>query len=221
MRWETPVGVVGFALLVVGQVMGLFFSPPDRHMGEVARILYVHVPAAWLAMLTFTVASVAAAGFLFTGRRALDWVVESACEVGVVMTTMLIVLGSIFARPTWNVWWTWDPRLTSTAVMLLSFVGILVLRGAVADADRRAVFSAVTTLLGWINIPVVYFSVQWWASMHQLQSERRDVDSPMQMVLLLNTVAFTIVTIWYLAARWRIAAARGRQELPPPLPEAA
>jgi heme exporter protein C len=204
--------------MIAGHLTGLFWSPPERHMGEVARILYVHVPAAWLAMVTFIVAFVAALGFLGTGRRAWDWLVESACEVGVLMTVLLILLGSIFAKPTWNTWWTWDPRLTSTAVMMLSFVGILILRSAVQDPDKRAVWSAAATLLSFVNIPIVYFSVQWWESLHQLQSSPQDVDDPMRNVLWLNTAAFLLVTIWFLVRRWRIAKIRGMAEMPEPLP---
>ena len=217
-KWEHVIGLFVLILLVVGQYMGLFASPEERHMGEVARILYVHVPAAWLALVTFTLAFIGAAGFLLTGRRSFDWFVEASCEVGVVMTGLLICLGSIFAKPTWNVWWTWDPRLTSTAVMLLSFVGVLILRSSVRDPDRRAVWSAAATLLSFVNIPIVYFSVQWWASLHQLQSSPSTIDSPMVFVLRLNAFAFLFLMVWFVARRWRIAKRMGLAESAPPLP---
>jgi len=218
MKWEHPVGILGLGLLLFGQYAGLFMSPPERMMGEVARILYVHVPAAWLAMAVFAVSFAAALGFLVTGRRGFDYLVESSCEVGVVMATLLTILGSIFARPTWNVWWTWDPRLTTTAVMIISYVGILILRSVVTDPDRRAVWSAAATLLSSVNLPLVYFSVRLLPSIHQLQSNMRTVDKSMGWVLLLNTVAFTLVCVWFLAQRWRIAQTAGVAELPEPLP---
>jgi len=218
MKWEHPVGILGLGLLLFGQYAGLFMSPPERMMGEVARILYVHVPAAWLAMAVFAVSFAAALGFLVTGRRGFDYLVESSCEVGVVMATLLTILGSIFARPTWNVWWTWDPRLTTTAVMIISYVGILILRSVVTDPDRRAVWSAAATVLSSANLPLVYFSVRLLPSIHQLQSNMRTVDKSMGWVLLLNTVAFTLVCVWFLAQRWRIAQTAGVAELPEPLP---
>jgi len=217
-KWEHAVGLLGLGMLAVGQYMGLFSSPAERHMGEVARILYVHVPAAWLALVTFTIAFVGAAGFLSTGRWGFDWLVEASCEAGVVMTTLLICLGSIFAKPTWDVYWTWDPRLTSTAVMLLSFVGVMLLRATVKDPERRAVWSSAATLLSSVNVPIVYFSVRWWASLHQLQSSPDTVDSPMVFVLRLNAFAFLFITIWFITRRWRIARMRGRREAAPALP---
>lgn len=217
-KWEHAVGLLGLALLLVGQYMGLFVSPREEHMGEVARILYVHVPAAWLALVTFCFAFVGAAGFLATGRRGFDHLVAASVEVGVVMTALLLTLGSIFARPTWGVWWVWDARLTSTAVMVVSFIGVMLLRALVLDPDRRAVWSAAATLLSFINIPIVYFSVRWWNTLHQLQSSPDTVDGPMVLVLRLNAFAFLFLTIWFVARRWRIEKRRALAEAAPPLP---
>jgi heme exporter protein C len=221
MRWEHLVGLLGLVLLIGGHYTGLFVAPPERMMGEVGRILYVHVPAAWLSLVTFTVAFFAALGYLITGRHGYDWAVEAACEVGVLMNALLLVLGSIFARPTWGVWWTWDPRLTSSAVMLITFVGVILLRSAVADPDRRATYSSVSTLLAYVNIPVTYMSVKWWRSLHQIQSSPDTVADTMVWVLRLNAVAFLFVTIWFIARRWRIARAAYMRQAPPPLPSEA
>lgn len=217
--WEHVAGLLGLALLVGGNYAGLFVAPPERMMGEVGRILYVHVPAAWLAMVTFTVAFVAALGHLFTGRARFDWAVEASVEVGVVMTALLLVEGSIFARPTWGVWWTWDPRLTSSAVMMLTFIGVILLRGAVLDPDRRATWSSVATVLAFVNIPITWFSVRWWRSLHQVQSNGQSMAIEMWSVMWLNTFAFLLLTLWFVARRWRIAAARAALDAPAPLPE--
>ncbi len=217
-KWENAVGVFALLLFLVAQYMAIFTAPAERHMMEVVRILFVHVPAAWIALVTFTLAFIGATGFLISGRRGLDWFVEATTEVGVVMTTLLITLGSLFAKPTWNVWWVWEPRLTSTATMLLSFVGILVLRSTVRDADRRAVFSAAATILSFVNVPIVYFSVRWWVTVHQIQSSPATVDPDMVFVLRANAFAFLFIAIWMIAKRWRIAKMRGLAETAPPLP---
>ena len=217
--WEHAVGLLGLALLIYGNYAGLFVAPPERMMGEVGRILYVHVPAAWLAMITFTVAFVAALGHLFTGRLGYDWCVEACCEVGVMLNALLLLEGSIFARPTWGVWWTWDPRLTASAIMMLTFVGVILLRGAVIDPDRRATWSSVATVLAFVNIPITWFSVRWWRSLHQVQSDGQSMAIQMKWILYVNALAFLLITIWFIARRWRIARARALAEIPAPLPQ--
>ncbi len=219
--WEHPIGLVGLIALIVGNYIGLFVAPSETFMGDVGRILYVHVPAAWLAMITFTIAFACALGYLMGAGKSWDWATEAACEVGVMETLMLLVLGSIFARPTWGVWWSWDPRLTSSAVMMLTFIGVLLLRGAVHDPDRRATWSSIATILAFVNIPVTYMSVRWWRSLHQIQSETgagSTIDEGMRWVLYLNTWAFLFLTVWLLARRWRLAELRARAEEPEPLP---
>ncbi len=211
-------GGIGLAMLAVGQYLGLFWSPPEAEMKEVGRILYVHVPAAWVAMMTFTISFLSGLGFLFTGRRAYDWMVESSCEVGVVLTALLITLGSIFARNTWGVWWSWDPRLTASAVMLVSYVGILFLRSVVSDPDRRAMLSAAATVISFINVPIVYFVVRYLPSLHQMQSTPETVDNSMVFVLRTNSFAFMFLAVFFLGLRYQIAKRRGLGELPEPLP---
>ncbi|MEQ1503529.1 MAG: cytochrome c biogenesis protein CcsA [Myxococcota bacterium] len=222
--WEHPIGVAGLGLLVTGNLFGLFMAPKERFMGDVGRILYVHVPAAWIAMVCFLLGTVFAVGFLYSGKRAWDSAMEAACEVGVLEGVLLLLLGSIFARPTWGVWWSWDPRLTSTAVMTLSFVGVLLLRGIVREPDQRATRSAIATVLAGVNVPIVYMSVKWWASLHQMQSEGMKgstIDDSMRWILYFNTWALLYVTVWFLAQRWRLAEARAAAESPDPLPEVA
>lgn len=218
-RWEHIVGGWGLGWFVLGNYLGLFWAPQERMMGDAGRILYVHVPAAWVAMIAFTVGFVAALGFLVTGKKGWDNLVEASAEVGVVECVLLLVLGSIFARPTWGVWWSWDPRLTSSAVLLLSFVGVLLLRSVVTDADRRASWSSVATILAFVNIPITYMSVKWWRSLHQLQSPKEAISEPMYLVLYMNSWALVCITIWFLARRWRIAEAHALAEAPAPLPE--
>jgi len=223
-EWEHPIGLYGLALLVSGGALGLLVAPGELHMGEVARILHVHVPSAWVSMLCFLVAFVFAVAFLFTNKRTWDSAMEAACEVGTVIGLLLLVTGSIFSRPTFNVWWSWDPRLTTSATMVMSFVAVLMLRGLVTEPDRRATWSAIATIMAAVNVPVVYMSVKWWRSLHQGMSETMQgssIDSGMRWIMYWNVAALLFVTVWFIAQRWRIAEVRAEQETPEPLPEVA
>ena len=210
---------LGVALLLVGSWWGLLKAPGEVFMGDVQRIMYVHVPTAWNAMLALTFAFVCALCFLFTNAWQWDNRLEAAMEVGVVLSLLLCMQGSIWAKPTWGVWWDWDPRLTTTAVMVFAFGGILALRAFVDDPARRAVWSAVACIVAFVDVPIVYFSVKWWNSLHQAQSTPQTVSSAFHLPLRVN--AFGILFLWtgLVALRSRVASLRLRNELGPPLPD--
>lgn len=220
-RWEHPLGAYGLILLIVGNAIALMVAPGELRMGDVGRILHVHVPAAWIAMLSFMVAGFCAFVSLWGGRRAWDSALEAASEVGVMEATLLCILGSIWGRATWEVWWTWDPRLTTTAVMLLSFVGVLLLRSVVRDPDRRATWSAAAGVLATVNVPITYMSVKW-AGLHQTASEQMGgstIDDALRWVMYFNTFAFLFLMVWFMAQRWRLAELRAERQAPEALPE--
>jgi len=219
LRWEHAALIIGLGLFFQGQYMGLFDSPAERMMGDVARILYVHVPAAWIAMLIFLVAGVSALLFLTTSKDIFDSLTEASAEVGVVLGGLLLALGSIFAKPTWGAWWTWDPRLTATAVMELSFIGVLLLRSVVTEPSRRASWTALAAILASVNMPITYMSVRWWRSMHQLQSSPTTMGGDMVFVLRMNALAFLALAIYFVARRTRIAKVRAEELAPAALPE--
>ena len=199
-------GVVVLFALVGAQLYGFLESPPDRDMGHLQKIMYVHVPSAWSAFIAFFAVFLSSIAYLWTGRAKHDLVAASAAEVGALLTALTLALGSIWGRPTWGVWWTWDPRLTSTAVLLVVFVGYLALRAFTEDFDRRARWSAVIGILGFLNVPVVYLSVRWWRTIHQVQSAPSTVDSAFAWGLRLNAVAFLLLTIYFVRERYRLAA---------------
>ena len=198
-------GVVALLALAGAQVLGILTSPPDRDMGHLQKIMYVHVPAAWNAFIAFFVVAVASLAYLWKGKERHDLIAAAAAEVGAVMTALTLLLGSIWGRPTWGVWWTWDPRLTSTAVLLLIFVGYLALRGFVEDADRRAQWSAAVGILGALNVPIVYMSVKWWRTIHQLQSSPSTVDPEYVVGLRANAIAMLLVVVYFIVKRYRAA----------------
>lgn len=203
-------------LVLGGWYWGLFLSPPDREMGEVQRLMYVHVPAVWMALLCATLNFGASLAFLFGGKSGADHLAEAAAEVGLVFGTYGVLLGSIWGKPTWGVWWTWDPRITSAAVMLVAYMGYLALRRFVDDPEKRARWAAIVGILAYADIPVVWFSVRWWKSLHQIQSSPKTVDPEMAWPLRFNAIALLFVMILFLVYRYRIAKARHVEESAPP-----
>ncbi|HEU5184413.1 MAG TPA: cytochrome c biogenesis protein CcsA [Gemmatimonadaceae bacterium] len=193
------------AILAATQAFGFLTSPPDRDMGHLQKIMYVHVPAAWSAFLAFVVVLVASVLYLWKRDDRYDLLAASAAEVAAVLTALTIALGSIWGRPTWGVWWTWDPRLTSTAILLIIIVGYLALRGFVDEPERRARWSAAVGILGALNVPIVYMSVRWWRTLHQPQSSPSTVDPAYAWGLRLNAIAFLLVMIYLVRARYRAA----------------
>jgi heme exporter protein C len=156
---------VGGTLLIAGSFWGLLFAPAEVFMGEVYRIFYIHVPTAWNGLLLLTAAFVCAVMYLLKGDLLWDDRLEASMEAGVVLSALLTIQGSIWARPTWGVWWNWDPRLTTTAILVFAFAGILALRQSLKEPRRRAMVSAVATIVAAADVPLVYFSVRFWNSL--------------------------------------------------------
>jgi heme exporter protein C len=207
--------------LFAGILDGLLFAPSEQHMGQVQRIMYIHVPTAWTAMLVLTWAFLCAVMFLFRASWRWDSRLEAALEVSVLFCFLLCVQGSIWAKPTWGVWWDWDPRLTTTAVLLMAFVGIVALRHFLADAAQRATWSAVATIIAYVDVPIVYFSVKWWNSLHQQPSSASTISRDFLIPLMLNFAGMLFLVIGLMTLRGRTALLRLEDEmLPPPLPAA-
>jgi heme exporter protein C len=215
----------GVILLLAGSYIGLFVVPAEQYMGDVQRIMYVHVPTAWTWMLVVLFSLGSALVFLFMSDLKWDTRMEAGLEIGSLLAFLLCCQGAIWAKPTWGVWWDWDPRLTSTAVLLFAFLGILALRRFVEDPTRRAIWSAVATIIASIDLPIVYFSVKWWNSLHQQQSTPDTVSSTFHLPLRLNAIGILLVVIALVALRSRMAGYRLREELAAPpsfiTPEAA
>lgn len=209
--------VVAFGLLIIGGIIGLAIAPPERDMGDVYRIIYVHVPAAWVALIAYTTTLVASLVYLFKSTWAADAIAEASAEVGVVLNGMLLITGSIWGRPTWGVWWTWDPRLTTAAIMFFAFVGYLALRRFVDAPEKRATWAAVVAIIVYVDIPIVWFSVRWWNSLHQLQSSPNTIPDPMmKLALRLNALALLFFYLWFTRLRYDVARKRQRIELMEP-----
>jgi heme exporter protein C len=212
---------LGAVLFLFGSYWGLFVAPREQFMGDVQRIMYVHVPTAWNWMLAVIFAFVSAIAFLFTSDYKWDARVEAGLEVSSLLAFLLCCQGSIWAKPTWGVWWDWDPRLTSVAVLLFAFLGIIALRNFVDDASRRAIWSSVATVIASVDLPIVYFSVKWWNSLHQQQSSPQTVSSAFHLPLRVNAFAILFLMTAFIMLRARVASLRLANEVsPPPMVEA-
>ena len=207
---------LGVVLLLIGSYIGLFVAPAEEYMGQVQRIMYVHVPTAWNWMLAVLFAFGAAIAFLFSANTKWDARMEAGLEVSTLFAFLLCCQGSIWAKPTWGVWWDWDPRLTSVAVLLFAFLGILALRQFVEDPQRRAVWSAVATIIASVDLPIVYYSVKWWNSLHQQQSSPQTVSSQFHLPLRINAFGVLFLMIGFIMLRTRVAKYRLAREMAMP-----
>lgn len=194
-----------FALLffLASQAGGLILTPPDRDMGHLQKIMYVHVPSAWMSLVGYTVVFGFSIMYLWKRDPKWDMMAAACAEVGVVFAGLALLTGSIWGRPTWGIWWTWDARLTSMAVLFIMYAGYLALRALTDDEGRRARWSAAIALLGFLNTYIVYMSVRWWRTLHQVQSSPSTVDPKYVLFLRLNAFAFLFFFIWFAVSRYR------------------
>ena len=213
-RLLAPSAVVAFAGVAVGVGVGLFVVPPDRLQGQVQRIMYVHVPSAWIAYLAFFVTFVASVRYLWRKDLGADRLAASSAEIGLVFTGVAIVTGAIWGKATWGVWWDWDPRLTTTALLFLTFAGYVLIRASLADRVARARACALIGIVGFANVPIVHFSVLWWRSLHQPPTVLRpgdpSIDHLLLAELLASVLAFTVLYLYLLDRR--LALERTRDE---------
>ena len=183
---------------------------PDITQGDVQRIMYVHVPAAWLAFLAFGVTLVGSIAWLRTRRMRWDRLAYASAHIGVFFTGLAIVLGSIWAKPVWGTWWQWEPRLVTTALLFFIYLGYLALRRAVIDPQARARRAAVFGIVAFLQVPLVYFSVDLWSGIHQTSS-RGQLDGPIWGALWFSVAAFTLVYVALM--RHRLELAKLEEEL--------
>jgi len=165
MPWFAASGVV---LILYGSVAGLFFAPADYQQGDAFRIIYVHVPAAYVSMMAYMVMAIAAGIGLIWRMKLAHAVAAGAAPLGAWFTFLALATGSIWGRPMWGTWWEWgDPRLTSELILLFLYFGYMALRSAIDDPARADRASAVLAMVGAVNVPIIHFSVEWWSSLHQ------------------------------------------------------
>ncbi|ANH06004.1 heme ABC transporter permease [Shinella sp. HZN7] len=191
-----------------------FTTTGDYQQGETVRIMYVHVPAAWLSMMCYTVMALSALGTLVWRHPLADVSAKAAAPIGACFTLVALITGSLWGKPMWGTWWVWDARLTSVFVLFLMYLGLIALNRAMDDPTRAAKVSAVLILVGFVNIPIIKFSVEWWNTLHQPASVVRldgpTIDPEFLWPLLVMAVAFTFLffTLHVLAMRNEILRRR-------------
>ncbi len=204
-RWLDIVAVLGVAAALGFALL----TPAERTQGTPARMLYLHVPSIWLAYVAFVVTLAGSVAYLATRRMHWDHLAVSSAEIGVVFTGIAIVDGMIWAKPIWGVYWTWDARLTLTAVMFFVYLGYLALRRTIPDPPARAGRAAILGIVGAFQIPLVHFSVMWWRTLHQpptlLRPDDMQIDGPLLAALWIGVAAFTVLYVALMRHRMELA----------------
>lgn len=206
-------GIASLLALGTLAILGLVVSPPDAVQSDAVRLLYLHVPSAWLAYLAFFVTAVASVLWLVprTRSRAWDRIAGASAELGVIFTVLTLVVGSLWGRPVWGVWWAWDARLVTTAVLFFLYLGYLALRQIPGEPDTVATRCAIAALVAFVDVPIVHFSVTWWRTLHQQGTVfnpelRAHIHGVMAFTLWFAVLTFTILYLYLLDVRYELAA---------------
>jgi heme exporter protein C len=200
-RWIPLWFALAFISLAIGMLGGLFLVPADANQGEIFRIIYIHVPAAWMSLFVFGVMAVQAFIALVWRIKICELLTIACAHIGLMFTAVTLITGSIWGKPTWGTWWTWDPRLTSELVLLFIYLGIIGLYNAIEDRRAAARAAAFLALIGIINVPIVHFSVTWWNTLHQGETIRLVGESKMATEMMWPLIVMTLATkFWFLGS---------------------
>lgn len=194
-QWLLPLcAVASVAAIALGMYLALWLSPPDYQQGDAVRIMYVHVPCAWLGLFIYTSAAIAALVALVWRHRLAELYMDAAIPLGAVFTALCLITGSIWGQPMWGTWWVWDARLTSVLILFIQYLGYMALRRAFDEPQRSLQAAAILLLIGLVNIPIIKFSVEWWNTLHQPASISRigkpALDKSMMRPLLVMAFGF-------------------------------
>ncbi len=229
-----PLALATVVVLAIGLYLALFVAPPDYQQGESVRIMFVHVPAAWMALFAYLVVAVASAVALVWRHPLAEIAAQAAAPLGAAFTFVCLVSGSLWGKPMWGTWWAWDARMTSVLVLFFLYLGYMALVNAFDDMSRGARAGSVLALVGVVNLPIIKFSVDWWNTLHQADSVFRmggpTIDPSMLWPLLIMGLGYLLLFKTLLLVRMRTAlneakaralrlAAPQRLSTAPPLPE--
>lgn len=206
-KWVPWLGALTIVLTAIGLYWGLVIAPTDYQQGESYRIIFIHVPAAWMSMFVYMV--MAAAGFVaLVWKTKISEIVVSECAViGAVFTAVALITGMLWGKPTWGTYWTWDARLTSELILLFLYFGVIAIYSSIEDKRVAAKAASMLAIVGVINIPIIHYSVNWWNSLHQpnmeIVTDRPSMDASMLWPLLIMAIAFKVYFGWVLIMRIR------------------
>ena len=197
--------VLAAGLIGTGIVWGLGFSPPDYQQGDTVRVMYIHVPAAWMATFCYAVMALLSASFLIWKHQLADLAARAASPIGACFTAVALITGALWGKPTWGTWWVWDARLTSVLVLFFLYLGHMALAAAFDDRERGGRAAAILACVGAINLPIIKYSVEWWNTLHQGASVFRmdgpTIDPSMLWPLVLTGLGFNVLFVVLLLVR--------------------
>ncbi len=210
-------GAVAILLVIAAAYASFYVAPEERTMGVLQRIFYFHVSSAWAGMDAFLLCFIANLLYVWKRDQKYDWLGVSAAEVGLVLTTVVLITGPIWAKPAWGIYWTWDARLTSTFVLWLLYVSYLLLRTLIEEPERRALLSALFGIFAFIDVPLVFFSIRWWRTQHPapviMGSPGSGLDPTMNKVFLFSVFAMHVFAAFLIVERYVLEKMRSEVDL--------
>jgi heme exporter protein C len=211
---KMPLELITFLMMFAALYAIFLYAPVEKTMGLVQKIFYIHVPAAFLAFLSFSITFIASILYLYKRDDKWDAAAFCSAEIGVIFCTIVLITGPIWAKPIWNVWWTWDPRLTTTLILWFIYVAYLMLRGVVRE-NQRANFSAVFGIIGFVNVPITFLAIRLWRSIHPVLITSRgiNISTPMKHTLALTFLAFCLLFFALLKTRIKLEKMRMDAEM--------
>lgn len=216
--WDRLIGLLGVLAalaLALATYMALVYAPTDVNQGPAQRIFYFHVPSAWVGFLAFFVVFVASIAYL-RGRNPLwDAVARASAEIGLLFTTIMLVTGSIWGKPVWGTWWSWDPKLTTSLILWFIYLGYLMLRAYAPTREQGARYAAVLGIVGFFDVPIVYKAAEWWRTLHPeavISVDNAAMPTSMLQAFLVSLGAFTVLYLYLLLRRVRIEREQERLE---------
>ncbi|MQF82935.1 cytochrome C assembly protein [SAR202 cluster bacterium AD-802-E10_MRT_200m] len=205
---NVTLGVLGLSWVSMLVLLYLVFVwvPTESNLGLSQRIFYLHVPVAWVGFLAFGLVFISSVAYLVRGNDGWDNLAYAAAEVGVVFTTLILLTGILWAKPVWGIWWSWSPRLTTSLILWLIYVAYLMLRSYSSGNSQGPRYAAVLGIIGFIDVPIVYFSIQWWRDIHpeRIVGVEQALESSMYLTLLAGVVAFTCLFFYLVLARIQV-----------------
>jgi heme exporter protein C len=210
-------GAVAILLVIAAAYASFYVAPEERTMGVLQRIFYFHVSSAWAGMDAFLLCFIANLLYVWKRGQKYDWLGVSAAEVGLVLTTVVLITGPIWAKPAWGIYWTWDARLTSTFVLWLLYVSYLLLRTLIEEPERRALLSALFGIFAFIDVPLVFFSIRWWRTQHPapviMGSPGSGLDPTMKKVFLFSVLAMHVFAAFLIVERYVLEKMRSEVDI--------
>lgn len=196
LKSKLPLTLTTAFLIIIQLYMAIYYAPTEMYMGQIQRIMYFHVPSAFVAFVAFAIVFIGSVLYLFTKNKQWDYLAFSAAEIGVLFTTFVLVTGSLWAKPVWNAWWVWeDPRLVTSLILWFMYVAYLFIRASVHGEERHRKLAAIFGIIAFLDVPLVYFSVKWWRTIHPKVIDEQGVHMPIEMA---QTLFFSIIAFQFL-----------------------